>query len=112
MRMGSLSNRAKRAQRRSNPHFAYRCALALPCHGRGPRQIEGHHRTGAALTRLLLLDTLVDGAIHREWIVAIGRRSKTSHLAHLICELVERLQVVKRTSGHDFQPASFASRNG
>ncbi|TGR94442.1 Crp/Fnr family transcriptional regulator, partial [Mesorhizobium sp. M1C.F.Ca.ET.188.01.1.1] len=33
------------------------------------------------LTRLLWLDTLVDGAIHREWIVAMGRRSKTSHLA-------------------------------
>src|SRR6188768_1554188 len=29
------------------------------------------------LTRLLWLDTLVDGAIHREWIVAMGRRSKT-----------------------------------
>ncbi|RWC93769.1 MAG: Crp/Fnr family transcriptional regulator [Mesorhizobium sp.] len=55
------------------------------------------------LTRLLWLDTLVDGAIHREWIVAMGRRSKTSHLAHLICELFVRLQVVKRTSGMSFQ---------
>ncbi|RUX98090.1 MULTISPECIES: Crp/Fnr family transcriptional regulator [unclassified Mesorhizobium] len=54
------------------------------------------------LTRLLWLDTLVDGAIHREWIVAMGRRSKTSHLAHLICELFVRLQVVKRTSGMSF----------
>lgn len=54
------------------------------------------------LTRLLWLDTLVDGAIHREWIVAIGRRSKTSHLAHLICELFVRLQVVKRTNGMGF----------
>lgn len=48
------------------------------------------------LTRLLWLDTLVDGAIHREWIVAMGRRSKTSHLAHLICELFVRLQVVNK----------------
>jgi len=47
--------------------------------------------------------TLVDGAIHREWIVAMGRRSKTSHLAHLVCELFVRLQVVKRTSGMSFQ---------
>lgn len=54
------------------------------------------------LTRLLWLDTLVDGAIHREWIVAMGRRSKTSHLAHLICELFLRLRVVKRTSGMSF----------
>ncbi|MGY2991804.1 CRP-like cAMP-binding protein [Mesorhizobium sp. URHB0026] len=54
------------------------------------------------LTRLLWLDTLVDGAIHREWIVAMGRRSKTSHLAHLLCELFVRLQVVQRTNGMSF----------
>ncbi|TIS86178.1 Crp/Fnr family transcriptional regulator [Mesorhizobium sp.] len=55
------------------------------------------------LTRLLWLNTLVDGAIHREWIVAMGRRSKTAHLAHLICELFVRLQVVKRTNGMSFE---------
>lgn len=55
------------------------------------------------LTRLLWLDTLVDGAIHREWIVAMGRRSKTSHLAHLLCELFVRLQVVKQTNGMTFR---------
>lgn len=55
------------------------------------------------LTRLLWLDTLVDGAIHREWIVAMGRRSKTSHLAHLLCELFVRLQVVKRTNAMTFR---------
>ncbi|BCM18894.1 Crp/Fnr family transcriptional regulator [Mesorhizobium sp. J8] len=54
------------------------------------------------LTRLLWLDTLVDGAIHREWIVAMGRRSKLSHLAHLICELFVRLQVVKKTRDMSF----------
>ncbi|WP_027062639.1 Crp/Fnr family transcriptional regulator [Mesorhizobium loti] len=55
------------------------------------------------LTRLLWLDTLVDGAIHREWIVAMGRRSSASHLAHLICELYVRLQVVKQTEGMSFR---------
>ncbi|CDX20470.1 Transcriptional regulator, Fnr-type [Mesorhizobium sp. ORS 3324] len=54
------------------------------------------------LTRLLWLDTLVDGAIHREWIVAMGRRSKTSHLAHLICELFVRLRVVKKAGDMNF----------
>jgi len=54
------------------------------------------------LARLLWLDTLVDGAIHREWIVAMGRRSKDGHLAHLICELFVRLRAVNRTSGHSF----------
>ena len=55
------------------------------------------------LTRLLWLNTLVDGAIHREWIVAMGRRSKTAHLAHLVCELFVRLQVVKQTNGMSFR---------
>lgn len=54
------------------------------------------------ITRLLWLDTLVDGAIHREWIVAMGRRSKDSHLAHLICELFVRLRAVNRTTGYSF----------
>jgi len=59
--------------------------------------------TAPHLTRLLWLDTLVDGAIHREWIVAMGRRSKISHLAHLICELYVRLKVVNRTTGLSFR---------
>lgn len=55
------------------------------------------------LTRLLWLDTIIDGAIHREWIVAMGRRSKKSHLAHLICELYLRLQVVGLVDGWSFR---------
>jgi CRP-like cAMP-binding protein len=55
------------------------------------------------LTRLLWLDTLVDGAIHREWIVAMGRRSKKSHLAHLICELYIRLKSVELVDGARFR---------
>lgn len=55
------------------------------------------------LTRLLWLDTLVDGAVHREWIVAMGRRSKKSHLAHLICELYVRLKVVGLVEGASFR---------
>ena len=58
--------------------------------------------TAPHLSRLLWLDTLVDGAIHREWIVAMGRRSKKSHLAHLICELFVRLEGVQRTNGMSF----------
>jgi len=54
------------------------------------------------LSRLLWLDTLVDGAIHREWIVAMGRRSKKSHLAHLICELFVRLEGVNLTNDMSF----------
>jgi CRP-like cAMP-binding protein len=54
------------------------------------------------LTRMLWLDTLVHGSIHRAWIVAMGRRSKTSHLAHIICELFVRLRGVHKTNGWSF----------
>jgi CRP-like cAMP-binding protein len=55
------------------------------------------------LTRLLWLSTIVDGAIHREWLVAMGRRSKKSQLAHLICELFVRLRAVQRVDGWSFR---------
>ncbi len=55
------------------------------------------------LARMLWLNTLVDGAIHREWIVAMGRRSKLSHLAHLICELYMRLKAVDLSDGNSFE---------
>lgn len=75
-----------------------------PCHVLAAEHAKLRTITEQAphLTRLLWLDTLVDGAIHREWIVAMGRRSKISHLAHLLCELFVRLQVVRKTRDMSF----------
>jgi CRP-like cAMP-binding protein len=50
------------------------------------------------LTRLLWLMTLIDGAIHREWLVAASRTAP-EQLAHLICELYVRLDAINRI-GH------------
>lgn len=55
------------------------------------------------LGRLLWLDTIIDAAIHRQWLVAMGRRSGLGHLAHLVCELYLRLQVVGRTGDMRFE---------
>ena len=44
------------------------------------------------LTRLLWLETVIDGAIHRQWLVTMGRQNAASRLAHLICELYMRLE--------------------
>ena len=55
------------------------------------------------LTRLLWLSTLLDGAIHREWLVGIGRRSATQQLAHLVCEFFERLRIVELVDGMGFR---------
>ena len=54
------------------------------------------------LTRLLWLDTIIDAAVHRQWLVAMGRRSGLGHLAHLVCELYLRLQAVGQTGDLTF----------
>lgn len=46
------------------------------------------------LTRLLWLDTVIDAAIHRQWITSMGRRTALAHLAHLLCELYKRFEVI------------------
>jgi CRP-like cAMP-binding protein len=56
--------------------------------------LELFTRTQPHLTRLFWLLTLMDGAIHREWLVAMGRRPALGQTAHLLCELYLRLQVV------------------
>jgi CRP-like cAMP-binding protein len=54
------------------------------------------------LMRLLWLSTLIDSAIHRQWLVAMGRMDAVSQMAHLLCELSLRLKVVGLTLDHSF----------
>jgi CRP-like cAMP-binding protein len=42
--------------------------------------------------RGMWIDTLIDAAIFREWIVNVGRRDSMSRLAHLLCEFAIRLE--------------------
>ncbi|MDP1026566.1 Crp/Fnr family transcriptional regulator [Sphingomonas sp. KR1UV-12] len=49
------------------------------------------------LTRMLWYATLLDAAIHREWIFRLGRLGAEGRLAHLICELYVRLEAVGLT---------------
>jgi CRP-like cAMP-binding protein len=46
------------------------------------------------LTRALWWDTVVDGAIFRQWMIGIGRRTALGRIAHLLCELHARLHAV------------------
>jgi CRP-like cAMP-binding protein len=55
------------------------------------------------LGRLLWLNTLLDAAIHRQWLTAMGRRDSLGQTAHLICEQFLRLEVVARTAGQTFE---------
>lgn len=46
------------------------------------------------LARALLREMLVDAAICREWVLNIGTRQAVSRVAHLLCEITTRLQIV------------------
>jgi CRP-like cAMP-binding protein len=46
------------------------------------------------LTNALWRETLIHAAIYREWVENIGSREALSRVAHLICELAARLEVV------------------
>ena len=55
------------------------------------------------LGRILWLSTMLDASIHREWILSIGRRSAIGRIAHLICELDARLDLVGLTAENRFR---------
>ncbi len=44
------------------------------------------------IARAMWLDTLIDGSIFREWVVNVGRRDARTRIAHLLCELLLRLE--------------------
>ena len=49
------------------------------------------------LARLLWLQTVLDAAIHREWVMSLGRRPARARLAQLFVELHTRLELVGLT---------------
>ncbi|WP_218014218.1 Crp/Fnr family transcriptional regulator [Rubellimicrobium roseum] len=66
------------------------CQLAVIEHGDLQALCDAHPRIASALWRC----TLVVGSVYREWIVNIGHRSALVRLAHLMCELMTRLEAV------------------
>ena len=66
------------------------CRVALVPHDRLRSTLERFPH----LMRVYWLMTNIDAAIHREWTVSLGRRSALSRMAHLFCEIRERLDIV------------------
>ena len=54
------------------------------------------------LTRMLWLSTILDAAIHRQWLLAMGRMSALAHMAHLFCEQYTRAKVVGLVQDESF----------
>jgi CRP-like cAMP-binding protein len=60
-------------------------------------------RTEPHFTRMLWLLTVTDAAVFRQWLVASGRLSSVGQIAHFLCELFVRLQVIGMTEGFNFR---------
>ena len=71
------------------------CRIANVAH----QDLEAITENFPHLTRLLWLGTVIDGAIHRAWLAAMGGRSAAGQLAHFICEMFLRLQAIGHTDG-------------
>ena len=81
------------------------CTLAVFEHKTLAQIQEQHPR----LTRWLWFSTLLDAAIHREWIFRLGRLGAEGRVAHLFCELYARLEMVGlATDGRFALPATQA----
>lgn len=76
-----------------------RCKIAVAAHSDLRRITERLPHLG----RLLWLSTVTDAAMHRTWIVALGRMSPISHLAHLICEMYIRLDLIGMVADRSFR---------
>lgn len=53
--------------------------------------------------RAMWIDTLIDAAIFREWIVNVGRRDSISRLSHLLCEIALRLEEAGLAKDHRYE---------
>ena len=74
------------------------CRYAVFPHERLRAMLEKHPH----LTRVYWLMTNIDAAIHREWTVSLGRRQAPGRMAHLFCEILERLKIVGQTHGNSY----------
>jgi CRP-like cAMP-binding protein len=75
------------------------CRLAFAPHER----IREVSATYPHLIRLLWLNTVLDSAIHRQWLVTMGRQPARAAAAHLFLELFERLRLVGETDGNSYR---------
>lgn len=54
------------------------------------------------MSKLLWFSTLLDAAMHREWIFRLGRLDALRRLGHFVCEIESKLRAVKLSDGLTF----------
>lgn len=55
------------------------------------------------IAAVLWRDTLVDGAVFRQWMTGMGRRSACQAIAHLFCELYVKLEQIGLARDHAYR---------
>jgi len=75
-----------------------KCTVATFPHDAVERMVVDHPNLG----RLLWFSTLLDAAMHREWIFRLGRLAALGRMAHLFAEIGTRLQMVGISDGLSF----------
>jgi CRP-like cAMP-binding protein len=68
---------------------AGRCEIATVPHAELKRITEEFPR----LSRVLWFQTLIDAAIHREWMLVLGKKRSRSRVAQFFCEMQTRMQI-------------------
>lgn len=74
------------------------CKLAVVPHERLNEMAARHPR----LARIYWFMTNIDASIQREWALSLGQRSAISHLAHLFCELCDRLDIIGMADDEEY----------
>lgn len=74
------------------------CTIGIVPHDR-LRMIQ---REMPKLTHMLWFSTLLDAAMHREWIFRMGRLNALGRLAHFLAETEHRLSAIDRVKGGKF----------
>jgi CRP-like cAMP-binding protein len=75
-----------------------RCKVAIVPH-KTLREITRHY---PYLTRVLWMTTLVDAAVHREWMTILGRMDARERVAHHLCELYARHEYAGLARDHSY----------
>ncbi|WP_348270926.1 Crp/Fnr family transcriptional regulator [Methylobacterium sp. ARG-1] len=72
------------------------CRVGFVQHDAIRHSMRAHPRLEAVFWR----STLIDAALVREWMLNVGRREAYARMAHLLCELITRLQVIGLSSDY------------
>jgi CRP-like cAMP-binding protein len=80
----------------NSPGTLTSCSVGFITHEALDKLCERHYRIAKAFWR----DTLIDGAIFREWMTSIGQREACPRIAHLLCEMLVRLRAVGLVNGY------------